>query len=104
MSSDRTGPVDDQQLIDAIAVANIPTLLMVLVQMTGDTRWLEAPYTPRRQTGMGETCDMFPDKHFPRAPGASTWVVCDITNFYWTVVVSDNGDAGNAGRCERHQR
>lgn len=29
-------PSDNEQLAAAIAVANIPTLLMVLVQMTGD--------------------------------------------------------------------
>ncbi len=25
----------------AVAVANVPSLLMVLVQLTGETRWLE---------------------------------------------------------------
>jgi 4-hydroxyacetophenone monooxygenase len=39
---------------DAVAVANIPTLLMVLVQMTGETHWLDAPYRPQRQQGMGD--------------------------------------------------
>ena len=38
----------------AIEVANIPTLLMVLVQLTGDERWLEAPYRPTRLRGMGD--------------------------------------------------
>jgi 4-hydroxyacetophenone monooxygenase len=45
---------DEQQFAAAIAVANIPTLLMVLVQLTGDTRWLEAPYAPARHVGMGD--------------------------------------------------
>ena len=45
----------DQALLDdAITKANIPTLLMVLVQMTGDTRWLDAPYQINRQSGMGD--------------------------------------------------
>jgi 4-hydroxyacetophenone monooxygenase len=45
---------DEQQFAEAIAVANIPTLLMVLVQLTGETHWLEAPYKPSRQSGMGD--------------------------------------------------
>jgi len=44
----------EQQFAEAIAVANIPTLLMVLVQLTGETHWLEAPYAPKRSTGMGD--------------------------------------------------
>jgi 4-hydroxyacetophenone monooxygenase len=38
------GHADAQQFADAIATANIPTLLMVLVQMTGELHWLEEPY------------------------------------------------------------
>jgi 4-hydroxyacetophenone monooxygenase len=41
-------------LADAVAIANIPTLLMVLVQLTGERRWLEPPYRPSRATGMGD--------------------------------------------------
>ena len=35
-------------LSSAIAEGDIRVLLMVLVHMTGDLRWLEPPYTPRR--------------------------------------------------------
>jgi 4-hydroxyacetophenone monooxygenase len=35
-------------LASAIAEGDIRVLLMVLVHMTGDERWLEPPYTPRR--------------------------------------------------------
>ena len=35
-------------LASAIAEGDIRVLLMVLVHMTGDARWLEAPYKPRR--------------------------------------------------------
>lgn len=38
----------------AVALANIPTLLMVLVQMTGDMGWLEDPYRPTRNRGLGD--------------------------------------------------
>jgi 4-hydroxyacetophenone monooxygenase len=46
--------LDERQFNEAVAIANIPTLLMVLVQLTGESRWLEPPYTPTRQTGMGD--------------------------------------------------
>ena len=39
---------------EAITVANVPTLLMVLVQMTGDRRWLQPPYRPSRGNGLGD--------------------------------------------------
>lgn len=45
---------DERQFEEAIAVANIPTLLMVLVQLTGELHWLEPPYAPQRSTGMGD--------------------------------------------------
>lgn len=35
-------------LPSAIEQADIRVLLMVLVHMTGDMRWMEPPYTPRR--------------------------------------------------------
>ena len=37
---------------DAVAVANIPTLVMVLVQLTGERKWMEPPYRPNRGVGM----------------------------------------------------
>ena len=50
-------PSDNEQLAAAVAVANIPTLLMVLVQMTGDLGWLESPYRPSRGSGLGDNDD-----------------------------------------------
>lgn len=46
---DRTGALDA-----AVAEANIPTLLMVLVQLTGDLHWLEPPYCISRTKGMAD--------------------------------------------------
>jgi len=54
MTTTQLDPAEEQVFTEAVAVANIPTLLMVLVQMTGETHWLDAPYTPHRQTGMGD--------------------------------------------------
>ena len=48
------GRPDDEQFAEAVAVANIPTLLMVLVQLTGELHWLEKPYRPSRVRGMGD--------------------------------------------------
>jgi 4-hydroxyacetophenone monooxygenase len=45
-------PGDD--LEQAVAVANIPTLLALLVQLTGQTRWLEPPYRPTRTRGLSD--------------------------------------------------
>jgi 4-hydroxyacetophenone monooxygenase len=45
---------EERQFTEAVAVANIPTLLMVLVQLTGETHWLEAPYKPKRAVGMSD--------------------------------------------------
>jgi 4-hydroxyacetophenone monooxygenase len=39
---------------DAVAVANVPTLLMVLVQLTGDLHWLEEPYRPTKSRGLSD--------------------------------------------------
>ena len=52
-----TGDVDEPDVDlwrDAVDIANIPTLLMVLVQLTGDERWLEDPYRPTRTRGLDD--------------------------------------------------
>jgi 4-hydroxyacetophenone monooxygenase len=54
MTSTQLDPAEEQMFTEAVSVANIPTLLMLLVQMTGETHWLEEPYTPKRQGGMGD--------------------------------------------------
>jgi 4-hydroxyacetophenone monooxygenase len=37
-----------------VALANIPNLLMALVQLTGERRWMEEPYRPSRGRGMSD--------------------------------------------------
>ena len=49
-----SGATSDEMFAEAVAMANIPTLLMVLTQLTGDTRWLEDPYRPVRARGFGD--------------------------------------------------
>jgi 4-hydroxyacetophenone monooxygenase len=45
--------LDEQRLRTAVTAANLPTLTMVLFQLTGDRRWLEDPYRPTRGAGLG---------------------------------------------------
>lgn len=44
----------EEQLLKAISIANIPTLLMVLVQLTGDKCWLSPPFAPNRARGLDD--------------------------------------------------
>ena len=46
-------PIDEARLKRALSVANLPTLTMVLFQLTGDERWLNDPYRPVRASGLG---------------------------------------------------
>lgn len=47
--------IDEQRAFgEAMTVANIPTLLMVLYQLTGEERWLSEPYRPNRTRGLGD--------------------------------------------------
>ncbi len=48
------GQGEAQRFAEAIATANIPTLLMVLVQLTGELHWLEDPYQIARARGMND--------------------------------------------------
>lgn len=45
---------DEHELVAMMAAANVPTLLMVIVQLTGELRWLDDPYRPTRTQGMSE--------------------------------------------------
>ncbi len=46
--------VDRVLLRQGVDEANIPALLMVLVQLTGDHKYLEPPYAPRRGKGLDD--------------------------------------------------
>jgi len=51
------GPLDRALLDAGIAACNLPALLLTLVQLTGDLRWLEPPYAPRRGKGLDDNDD-----------------------------------------------
>lgn len=46
--SESTAHLEERELRAALDVANIPTLLLVLAHLTGEDRWLQEPYRPRR--------------------------------------------------------
>jgi 4-hydroxyacetophenone monooxygenase len=54
-NSDRnSGAADVAMWRAAIDLANVPTLQMVLVQLTGDRSWIEDPYLPTRPQGIND--------------------------------------------------
>lgn len=46
-------PLCEKDVREAIAVAAVPTLLMVIYQFTGDDRWIQERYRPTRGKGLG---------------------------------------------------
>src|SRR3954447_6776620 len=50
-------PPDPDALAAALEHANLPTLVPVLYQLTGDRRWLADPYRPTRSRGMDDNDD-----------------------------------------------
>lgn len=49
--------VDRQRLRSALTQANLPALVVVLHQLTGERRWLSPPYAPSRGRGMDDNAD-----------------------------------------------
>jgi 4-hydroxyacetophenone monooxygenase len=45
---------DDTTLREALTLANVPSLLMVLVQLTGERRWLDERYRPEKARGLSD--------------------------------------------------
>jgi 4-hydroxyacetophenone monooxygenase len=54
MANALAGQVDLDKLRQGVELANIPSLLMVVVQLTGDEKWLAEPYLPRRGKGLDD--------------------------------------------------
>lgn len=48
------GEVDWPLLEEGVCEANVPSLLMVLHQMTGERKWLEPPFAPGRSPGLDD--------------------------------------------------
>jgi 4-hydroxyacetophenone monooxygenase len=46
------GSLSKKKLREAVRCANLPTLVMVLFQLTGERKWLQDPYRPTRPTGL----------------------------------------------------
>jgi 4-hydroxyacetophenone monooxygenase len=54
VSTDGTKEQSKEWLATAVSLANIPTLACVLVQLTGDQRWIEGRYLPSRVRGLDD--------------------------------------------------
>lgn len=54
MTLDRLTP---HEVDTALKIANVPALLMVVFQFTGDEKWLQAPYLPTRGKGLTDHDD-----------------------------------------------
>ena len=52
--TERASPEEERRFAEAVSVANVPALLMVLVQLTGEEGWLEDPYRPSRSRGLSD--------------------------------------------------
>jgi 4-hydroxyacetophenone monooxygenase len=48
------GQLTEREVRAAVTIANVPTLLMVVFQFTGDEKWLREPYLPTRGKGLGD--------------------------------------------------
>ncbi|QTJ65411.1 FAD-dependent oxidoreductase [Rhodococcus sp. ZPP] len=46
--------LSESEVRTAVSIANVPALLMVVYQMTGEEKWLEQPYRPTRGKGLGD--------------------------------------------------
>lgn len=66
-------PVDRSLLREGVDQANIPALLMVLVQLTGERCWLEAPYTPKKGPGLDDNDSAGLDDGRQREVRAAAW-------------------------------
>jgi 4-hydroxyacetophenone monooxygenase len=52
--ADPASPIDPEELRHAVGAGNIPCLIAVLYQLTGEPRWLATPYIPARTRGFEE--------------------------------------------------
>lgn len=59
-------PLDRQLLRQGVDEANIPALLMCLVQLTGEQTWLMDPFVPRRGRGLDDNDTGGLDDHIQR--------------------------------------
>src|SRR5690554_3424006 len=47
-------PFSDAEFRSALEHANLPTLLLVMNRLTGDEKWISAPYLPTRTRGLDD--------------------------------------------------
>jgi len=54
VGSEELTDADRRILLEGVGQANVPTLIPLLVQLTGDGKWLDPPYAPRRGRGLDD--------------------------------------------------
>ncbi len=83
-------PLDRERLADALADADLRALLMCLVHLSGDRRWLAEPYRPRRDV------KLIADEHAGLPPGIADEIRAAalelLTGDSVTVAIDDPGD------------
>jgi 4-hydroxyacetophenone monooxygenase len=65
--------LDRALLRDGVEHANIPALLMVLVQLTGERHWLDTPFTPKKGPGLDDNDSAGLDDARQREVRAAAW-------------------------------
>lgn len=86
-------PIDEAQLRRAVQAANLPALLMVLFQLTGDRVWLEEPFRPARTKGMADNdTGGFPSEIQERIRAAAVTAVGDWADGAPASVPTPRGD------------
>jgi 4-hydroxyacetophenone monooxygenase len=54
MHDGATDEIEPERLREALAIADIPALVAMLLEFTGDEKWLSAPFAPERARGMDD--------------------------------------------------
>ena len=89
-SPPRAVSLDREVLVDALADADLRVLLMCLVHLTNDRRWLAEPYRPRRDV------QLIADEHAGIPPAAAAEIraaaVAALTAARVEIAVGDPGD------------
>ena len=85
--------IDPSALASNLQAANIPTLIPVLFQLTGDRRWLRAPYAPLPGRGMDDnTTGGLPDDVQSEVRRATLEAVLDWASGRPVAVPAPRGD------------
>jgi 4-hydroxyacetophenone monooxygenase len=70
-----------EEIARILQAADVPVLLMVLYQLTHDTRWLQAPFQPKRDISFfADESGGMPEEVQAQVRAAALDVLCDVHN------------------------